>query len=685
MWMLASSPRLFRQCGLALALVALGCVLFTLPPLHIGIWRRMEPMTIGVYATSCLAALWLVVGALRGWLVAVRPTQLALVLLVWVGWQLSVWALNGFSWRSWFGPIDNADGTALWLCALALFWMFGALWREAALKQVLVYGALGGTLLAALMHVLPLEAVEEGGPSWLAPAKWPDYLAFSAGYLWIVALLWRNPIEHPRWFIGMVAFTFGVLFVSQNLSGTVLMGAAMLCSVLAYGLAQRGWAQRFFAVNRAWRALLLLGCVLPAAYIPLSAYIPVLNNTVERTSIEGDLFDSESSTGSRIVHNQLGLATLEYDPQRLWQPPGWGRFTDDMFRYAMTLDGASAFIGEARNSQTKWLVFGNAFHTHTQPLEALISQGLVGMLLWYALLLAAVLATARASFWVVAPMVAALGALGHLWFELPHSLPLHALMLAAVAASAPMVPLMRRSAVLPALVLCVALLVTTALQWQTSQRSQRLMDSLLQVPAATFDAQELLIDARRGGERFYETSKMMTEYLARRQQQNALSSNDRAWLSLYLRAGDAAIAENASPRLVAMQLFLLNNLYFALPDPGLAPLREAMRPAYRRAVVRLAQLAPLREDFAAVYLHEVARIDPETASAFDALLEELLAIHPQHRSALWLLGSRLLASPDEAARARGRTLQQQALALGVERVYPLTKQEMQAALGDKEP
>jgi hypothetical protein len=679
MFTFAADCRLYQRLGLALWLAVLNLYAFGLPPFQVGIWLQMESTQIALYTLSALSALWLAVGVQKKWLMAITPHPFFLVLLAWILWQLVVNIHAGFPWRSWFGPGENNDGSALYLCGFVLFMHAFPLWQKPHYRDLIIKVGMAGILLLCMLYWFNPESENEMQfPLW-RPLKYPDYLAFMAGALWICVLTIKSPKQHPAWLCGMVAFTFMVLFTSQNMSAILLMGGTMLFMVMQEGLQRFTPVRRFLYPSKTWKTLCCIACVLPFSYIVIAEQVPVFKNTVDRKSIEGEMYDSESSVGSRLVHLQIGVNTLRHEPERVLIGPGWGRFSDDMFKYALVKD-AGAFVDGVRNPYTFWLIFGNAFHSHSQPLEALLSLGLIGMLLWYALPIAAIIRLPRYAFWGVCPMVIALVALSHLWFLLPQNLPYQVLMWVALCH----IGLTRRTAlsarpgmqISGLLLVCIVLAATAILQCNVTHFGHVLARSMLTTPFQDYPEKMLVADNKRGGERIYMSSDFLVQYLRAKADEGTMSDNDVGWFNLFLHASYQAMqAPDTTARMIALNILLFNNLYFDLDGTRASALQEENKSHFKQAVLRLAEIAPGREDFASTYLHELSRFSDGTPDYEIHVLQEILQVEPTHRSALWLLGQRYAAGKDKALQEEGRAMMQRAIDLGAPLVYPITNEE----------
>jgi hypothetical protein len=84
------------------------------------------------------------------------------------------------------------------------------------------------------------------------------------------------------------------------------------------------------------------------------------------------------------------------------------------------------------------------------------------------------------------------------------------------------------------------------------------------------------------------------------------------------------------------------------------------------AIIRISKKAPLREDYIAPFLMSLDGFTNGNRENQREILQNILKVAPEHRSALWLLGT--IENNDE--------MKKQAIDSGVDRVYPVTDIEL---------
>ena len=384
---------------------------------------------------------------------------------------------------------------------------------------------------------------------------------------------------------------------------------------------------------------------------------------------------------SRALMNQVGLSTLEHEPLRWLIGDGWGRFADDNSKYAM-VSGVHAF--KDGQQQPNWgLLNSPAFHAHDMAMEELLSLGALGMLLWLALPIVALMTMPRAKFWWQAPILTGITMVQAFWFFIPHVMAYQALSWAVLASgwrrqvqSALPSRCLRWLAV-PCGLLSMGMVCTASAQWQAMEYGQRLSIAVRQAPAGDTSTQWLLGDIARGGDRFSSAAWFYSGWIQDRIAEQALTERDVQWYILLMKAShEAAQSPAAGARLLLLDLWL-HNLTFMLVDNGaLSAVRPWAKETMQEAVVMASKAAPLREDMSAAFLYSIDDFtsgDPQRALA---VLDKILAVAPQHRSALWVKGQHLLRDPQ--TRQEGLSLMRSAIALGVQDVYPVTRQQQEA-------
>jgi hypothetical protein len=187
----------------------------------------------------------------------------------------------------------------------------------------------------------------------------------------------------------------------------------------------------------------------------------------------------------------------------------------------------------------------------------------------------------------------------------------------------------------------------------------------------------LLSDVKRGGDRLRYVANKYGVNIGKRLPEGPLTDQEIGWYRLLMRAAHGlSLAPNIGARTSMLELLYQNVIAFQYPRSALDPLKTEAVYYVPNSIVKLTHMAPYREDLAAGFLSQIDKLTHDDKGLKVDILSRLLAIHPQHRSALWLLGKELATDPNLAQ--DGRAMMRDALALGVQRVYPVSDAEARA-------
>ena len=673
MLQLASSHTRYARIGLSLFLLQFNVFAAALPPFHDGIWLQVEPVLLALYGGVVLNALWCLYGLKTGALKVTVASPLWMTLGAWLLWQCltSLAAVN--PWRSWLGSPELGEGVAFYFALALLMMMATPLWNVARYRQIILIGAAGAIALQCVLYVLcPLGADGRYVVGSWRPSTWAAYLAFMAGYLWIAFGL--MPQRRTRMFslvviVGMIL----VLAVSHNASAMLLLGAAIAVSAFAMGIRMRCF-RRFFYPSRAWRVVAMVACLLPLGWVGFSVAFPDIEPYTRAMPSLAFLSDKDGSLGSRISMNRMAVEALHHEP-RLWLVGnGWGSFSDITFDYAL-ISGLNVYSnGEWKpNSE---LVDGYSFHSHNEPLEALLSVGVVGLMLWLLIPIVAIGSIPRRCFWWCVPMLVGLVWVSNVWFELAQCLPFKALALAAIA-SVPRAKENTRHVPVRALsfgIICIALIAGWAgVQYRHFMRYEmQLRDAAHALPYDDYTQEWVEQDIQLGS-----SAEFFANWLMLKVKNQGLDDNDRGW---YARFIEAAHHASQSPlvggSVSALELKLYYKAMIGLEAPAFKPLQALMMANMPSVVLQLSSRVPQRDDIATPYLQHLSLFTAGQPQRQIEILNELLSIAPNHRGALWVLGG--LLRHVSGREAEGLALQRKAAALHVEWVYPVTGAELAA-------
>lgn len=664
MIMKEKSPLRFGQLGALLFALQAHVYLFGLPPFHAGYWYNQEPRLLAVFLFSILNCAWLGYGVARQWLTIPRPipTYFKLI-LAWVGWQIIVtFSTATSSWRSWFGSGMYGEGTAFYLAITLLAIVAYALWPKPAHRKTMIFGIVSAIFVMGLTQLTGLElsplAVKEN--PWQV-ILWPDYLAFLVGWAWMIILFSNPGISINRQLL-LTVVACAVALASMNKTAWLLYPIASIATLLILRLQERRPNKKPLAVPNWARPALCLLCLLPLLYTAAS-YNP---NTGDRTSLE-----------QRMHFNAIGLRAILDDPTRLIAGHGWNSYPDDHIKYAVMSHIEMYKDGKFKPNDMS--VFGTSLHSHNQPLEAFLVLGLPGFIIWFAMALYVIIAMPQAYFWRVAPIHVAMVILSYFWFPLSFFYAFIALYWAALMhvlsdrtekvpakASTPQWPL---AAIIP----LGFVMFFSAIQYYNAMTYGMWLRDALREPYQEYRMQAIMEDAGRGGERLRAiASDYLDDLNFAAKLDRQVPDDTHRWIERLLDAGyllslDRGVGLHAGSLDIVIQVFLQREVQ----DERYNRARADSFLMYPATVVRIAKLAPQREDLASPYLYHLDQVgDKDTLSL---ILARLRDAYPQHRTAKWLTGKLLYEKPE--TKQIGLELMKEALDAGVERIYPITEKE----------
>ncbi len=681
MFELAPAPLLFRRCGLFLLLAQFSLYVFGLPPFQMGIWYQTEPTLAAIFIFAIGAAAWLLVGIMRNYLVPQAPHPVWVVLILWVVWQVIASALAHSFWRSWFGPPELGEGAARSIALLLLSMVAYPFWQVESYRRLILIFAGNNILLQCCLHWLspfnPEKGYELG--TWV-PARFAAYLAFMTGNMWIAALM-GGQIKRIVHIWLMVFFTLAVLWLSLNKSAMVLLGAAIAVTGIVGVCARSRLLARLLQVGKTWRCVMILACFLPMGWIGFSVYY---GGSVGLTSdgFFNYILSKNEALGSRVALNQVAVSTMQHEPSRWLAGDGWGRFTDDIFKYAL-VDGVYVFKNGIH--APNWAPLeGSAYHSHSQPLEVLLSLGLPGLVLWFALPVVALMTLPRNYFWACGPMLVALVMLTYFWFEMPQCLAYDALLIAALSTQGSRI---RWCVINNVWAMMLVNFCGIAMLWSAQSHIQAMrygdalsVATLSGQPFEGFSAEYLASDIERGGDRFYGAA---TNYALQLGYRTTIDDNDRGWYGRYIEAAHiVSLDPNIGARAASTELWLQ---YKLLIDFGgfhsFAELGHQAILTLPESVMLVTQKAPLRDDYASFFLVNLNSITNDNKNRQVEILQSILDIAPDHRPATWVMGKILSTQKDHVD--EGKSLMERAAWFGVNTVYPVTDDAMEVVTGQQ--
>ena len=664
----------FSDPATALMLAGLGLALFStlagLLPLAIGMWGDSESIALTVHTGAAMVAAGLTMaGHRQPWLTPAclaHPFVLAPLLLA--AWSLVALPGAADPAAALLGSPQTAEGPLL-ILDTALFIAAGlAIRHQPGASAILGWMVVAAAVILPCLTLFPATTVYFFG-------AWMVYSAIAAPIAVVVFL--EAPL--PRfWSRLAVAVAAGVPGVA--LSGSITAVAAALLALPAIWLACRDTTDRSRREGVFWAGLVVGGVVV----LEVGTLILAL------------VYYGHAKPGVRFLeslwsrgHLQVALLTdLADHPWRILIGAGWGQI-GDIFTRTVTAAGLPLW-------DKSWdMMERDIVNSHNLFLEALLAAGLPGLLLRLAGLMAVPL-FCRPNLRRAGGMFAlALGTLASLWFQLPGTVAMVALGIAALGTVEPPIspsslspPRRRRAArIARASVGLVAILaifqggMVVTLAWEGVRAGT--LDSAY-IAARSPPPADSCDDRRLAGWRAqpYLGGLLSRKLLDVRSLRPPATLSNASVIAL---ANLVCLADR--PRFhdsVPIQTFVL-----ALRgEIMLVPTNEPYRPVFvgfaqswDRQVFDYLARAPRRTDVVIPYLVWLDR-----QGRFEDLVaatDRMLAVNPNDPVPLWYLGAALTRQPGQGV--AGLTRMRRALDLGIERlieVAPALRQQILDSLRD---
>ena len=682
MFSVTGNPTWFRRIGLWVLLCQLNVFIFCFPPFQTGIWVQTEPTVLALFISCTLSALWLAVGTAKRWL-NVRPdlSSLLVCLLVWIAWQCLMTAGAQMPWRSWFGPPQTGDGTAMSIATLLMALMALALWEIEDCRRAILMTAGASVLVQCGLHLYyqPVAGNIDMPDRWI-PAQWPDYLPFIGGNLWVAAWIGGGIKTHKQF--GLLAIAMVVMLVdSHNLTAQIFFSLALVIITAERFSYLAPHLQHYFLPNPTWRRVMMAACFIPFITVMISPWVPAVGSDEHPSGAFSVFSRINDGLGARMIMNRVSVATLQHEPKRWLIGNGWGTYTDDLFKYGL-VDGVYTYKNGQR-APNWFLVEGTSHHSHNQAVEALLSLGLIGILLWYAIPMLAIRALPDTLFWNCAPVIVALTGVAHFWFPLPQCFPYQALYTAALLSVCVspkwQTPALMRACYTP-LLAALALIMATSGYWhyRAMIHADQLHSALLSSSYKNYSEDWVAEDLRYGADRWATSARFYATQASNKSAKHELNDNVLGWYTYLMHVARKASQDpNIGVRASNIELFMSYYLFGGFDDPIFDGLRHEATGSFENAVIHLMDKAPLRDDYTTFFLLNLAGFTHNDIARQQQILYRMLAIAPQHRGALWLLGRQLMASPDKAD--IGRKMAQKALVTHAEKVFPIPDGQLKPA------
>jgi hypothetical protein len=668
-----STNLLFQKSGLVIFCLQFFLFIICLPLFHVGTWFQTEPAMLVVFIFGALNTLWLAIGIFKKFLVIERPTHPLLYgLMAWGIWQFITVFFAENTISSWLGSPQTGEGNSWQIMLLVSVAVTMPLWQVNAYKKIILSSAIISLCTMLYLH-LNLKTMFIRDPvdylvdNPIAPANWPDYLPFIAGWVWLAYASTPSLRTTSRHGLMIMIICTSLLIGGNHAARLIMFPAIIFLSFVLWLqlLKQKpSFIKKFIVVTKTWKTLAILGILLPLGWIAISQ--------------EHDLFKlKKTSLAERAIFNQVAIAAIADNPLRLVTGNGWTSFSGDLFKYGL-VDGLTSFENGIFSPNT-YLLYGGAFHPHNQPMEALLATGIVGLLIFISLPILSLLYLRRSLFWWCVPIVIAISFTSNFWFLLPQVMNFQALGLAALCSGRP--AQIRQTRTIPPYiaVICAALVsiftVSTYEQLNIIRYGERLKVIMNETPNKEGIKDWISQDITRGGKRMAEAITYFSKEIAAKVYHETVGEKDRDWYRNFLEIVHLAAQQpNSGFELKKLELDLYRQL-FELPKASILDnLKPQAKSRLIPAIINFSKAYPAREDYIAPFLMNLDGLTDNDSEKQRTMLNDILKVAPKHRSALWLVGTLYEALPP--TQEKGIEMKKQAVKLGVERVYPATKQEL---------
>ncbi|MDX2112450.1 MAG: O-antigen ligase family protein [Alphaproteobacteria bacterium] len=661
-------------CGTVIACLQIAAFLFGMPAFHSGYWFQIEPMIMAHFLLAAAGLMWLMVATHRNLVALQLSHPFWLVIGLFLLWQLLTVITSPSPWRAWFGAPNTGEGTGWWIALASQTLLMNSLWRQNLCRKImLMCGLVSLTVQAGLLAYFYdfLDVAVRKDNAW-QPNPWPDYMAFAVGFLWI-ALLVSHEAKSDRWLFISIAIGMWALLKSDNITGIALLTCAIAMSMVHR---TAPWCRKLLRPSPSWRITACLACVIPVSWFFYSFYFT--HHDPSAHGVETSfLAAKDEGVGSRLVMNQVAINMFMHEPQRLLYGHGFGMFSDDLLKYGL-VDGLATFRG-TRYEPNWFLLDGTSYHSHSQPLEAWLSFGIIGFALWLWLCFVIIKTLPRRTFWQSMPLFVGVTVLAYVWFEIPHVLGFHAMMLAAIISTHRAVETTSRASPVAHYLLCsigtLVLLASAYGQWRMIHYSQIMTKHVFNASCDSLPQEFVNQDLARGGERLNEIGSAYISTLIK----FSTKLDDRHVLCVE-RLKNSAMQSWDVPqaggliRQFSLRLHLA--LFSDLPLPLFERLNRQAIQSFETVAIRMTSYAPLRDDQLTIFLMNLDGLTQQSDARKFQFLDRILRETPNHRPAMWLMGGLLMQSPE--SKAAGIQLKKEAARQHVERVYPVNPAELSA-------
>jgi hypothetical protein len=489
---------------------------------------------------------------------------------------------------------------------------------------------------------------------WLAPFLFYDSLGVY-GLFSVPLLLVLFAPRRWVWRLAIVGFGLTVIAISANRT-------AILLSVIALPMVGLGW---WLIQTRpaSARAIAIIGATL--APLATTAAVYMAGSHLQ-----------DGSLWSRMLHLEVAQLSVHHQPAALLVGGGWGTYGE--WQLAHLPIGQFDLVGPEGGGANWDAVQGELhFQSHNFLVEALLSGGVVAMVLAWLSIIALPVFCQRRHLLIAGTLGIIGGSMMAVWAPNAGMVPYMALTFAALArpwrisrrgATVSGLAATGLVAAATALVLTAVAIVSVGQTMSRAAQENRDTSGLLSV--ARGDCGTLFGDYGRGGVHLASLYGNFALVLGEKRASGVpITETDVARLADYTCAVDRTIGDHASLRLANTDLMVTANLLVVLDDPILGSVTQERLVRWRERLLWFLDRAPTRSDVAVAYLswHFANGREDEVAEVSGLLL----ARDRMDPVGLWFSGAVMMGNPDTAA--DGFERMRQALKLGLELVMAVDR------------
>jgi hypothetical protein len=660
---------------------------------NFGIWKQSESITIGLHFCATLAAMSLAaiaystkkLGILAWHPIVLLPLSLAL-------WSFLVGLTHDFPSLDWFGSPVLGEGV-LWFLELGLFTAAAGIVKRFRLARYFLAGSAIGVV--CILTALTIRFLNTGTAQFV-PFFYSDYLAFLGVYVIAIAVTFLRGTNRLILIAAVIA-GLAVVYYSDNRAALGIVFVAAPVIALA-GL----FLARYVSLR------ILRGAAVVAIVMPALVVTTVFSTVDIRSSVQklesfgvdhplyldplGFVLPSEKGIAEKLHSGLMSLASRQHlttvsveaiaaRPSSLALGQGWGMFSD---HFAINLPVGWVKLRDDNEEWTeseKWLLERHwdavnrvDFHGHNSHLEALLSVGIIGALLFLGIIVAPVLWCRRKFVIIAGTFGFASSGLFAQWFQLPGSMPLLALALGGFITPVQFrwyFPTVKKIAPWIWAGFAALLLISGSVALKFTPYAHKYMPPLT-LPLATqkgrFVCSSKFEDQGRGGYHLAYRLRAVSKYV-----KNILVTDDKSKFEhiKYLRGlvcdSESYIDRRARITLLIAALHTRSDFAFIDIPNEMKPLFELLMQTWGSRVRELLARAPKRTDLATPYMLYLLKSGAE--KKFANLATSLFVLNQDDPIALWFSGIALLSKSNmgDVGIQRMRT----ALRNGVERLIPI--------------